>query len=234
MDEPAFRLFLRRGGRAPNVVEDVVALVQRFGGYLQERRGKGLDDAAPEDLGAYAAWVEETTGKPAKGHLHALAYYYEFTGNEAVRSEAGRLRQKRIARPSFPLKSFRGVRPEHLRALAAAGIRSAEQMLEAGRTPRDRHGLAERTGVPVAAILEMVKLADLSRLPGVKGIRARLYLDAGVDTPAKIAAHEPEEFRALIVEFVERTGFEGLPTLPAEARATIKTARSLPQLVEYD
>lgn len=150
MDEAAFRLFLKRRGRAPHVVQDVVALVQRFAGCLQEQRGKALDEAAPEDLAAYVAWLEETTGKSAKGHLHAIAYYCEFAGNKAVRAAAGRLRQERIARAAFPLKSFRGVRPEHLRALAAAGIRSAEQMLQAGRLEKlfrercARYGIATR------------------------------------------------------------------------------------------
>jgi hypothetical protein len=234
MDETAFRLFLKRGGRSPRMADSIVALVHEFAGYLREQCDQELDAAAPQDLESYVAWVEQAPKSSAKGHLHALAYYYEFTGNEAVRSTAGRLRQERITRSSFPLKSFRGARPEHLRALAAAGIRSAEQMLQAGRTPRDRAKLAGRTGIPVETILELVKLADLARLPGVKGIRARLYLDAGMDTPAKIAACEPDEFRALIVDFVERTGFQGVATLPAEARATVRTARALPDVVEYE
>jgi hypothetical protein len=217
------------------VVQGVVTLVQRFADYLRSQRGgKGLDDATPEDLEAYVAWVEERPKTSAKGHLHAIAYYYEFTGNEAVRRAAGRLRQERIARAPFPLKSFRGVRPEHLRKLAALGIRSAEQMLQAGRTPQERQELAERAGIPVESILELVKLSDLSRIPGIKGIRARLYIDAGVDTPEKIASYDAEEFRKRIVEFVARTGFEGVATLPAEARHTVETARRLPRLVEYE
>ncbi|MCU0522998.1 MAG: DUF4332 domain-containing protein, partial [Anaerolineae bacterium] len=132
------------------------------------------------------------------------------------------------------LKAFRGVRPEHLRALSSVGIRSAEQMLQAGRTSAERQALAGRTGVPLETILELIKLADLARIPGVKGIRARLYVDAGLDTLDKIAHCEPEDLRAQVVAFVERTGFPGVPTLPAEARFTVEQARRLPRLVEYE
>jgi hypothetical protein len=235
MDEAAFRTFLKRGGRTLSMAQQVVTLVQRFASYLQtERGGRGLDEARPEDLEAYVAWVEREPRASAKGHLHAIAYYYEHTANEELRALAGLLRGARIERPPFPLRDFRGVDPEHVERLAALGIRNARQMLEAGRTPAGRQELAARTGIPGQAILELVKLSDLARIFGVKGIRARLYLDAGVDTPEKIAGYDAEEFRALIVGFVARTGFEGVATLPAEARFTVEYARKLPRLVEYD
>jgi hypothetical protein len=50
---------------------------------------------------------------------------------------------------------------------------------------------------------------------------------------AKMAEWEPQALRQEIVAFVDRTGFEGVPTLPAEARATVAEARQLPDVVEY-
>ena len=82
-------------------------------------------------------------------------------------------------------------------------------------------------------ILELVKLSDLARIPGVKGVRARLYCDAGVDTMEKMAEWRPEELRQMVDEFVERTGFEGIAPLPAEARFTVAQAKRLPKIVEY-
>ncbi len=92
---------------------------------------------------------------------------------------------------------------------------------------------AERAGVGLVEAGAEDLEAFLARIPGVKGIRARLYHDAGVDTLEKIAGWEPEAFRAMIVEFVERTGFDGVPTLLGEARFTIERARELPKIVEY-
>ena len=64
-------------------------------------------------------------------------------------------------------------------------------------------------------------------------MRARLYYDAGLDTPEKIAAREPDELRRYLAEFIERTGFEGIVPLPKELDNLVRAARTLPALVEY-
>jgi hypothetical protein len=117
--------------------------------------------------------------------------------------------------------------------LAAAGIRNDAQMLKAGCTRNGRQELSERTGIPLDAILEFVKLSDLARIFAVKGVRARLYYDAGIDTVEKMAQWDPVELVKMLVEFVERTGFDGIATLPAEARFTVKEAKKLPKIVDY-
>jgi hypothetical protein len=132
----------------------------------------------------------------------------------------------------FKLRDFRGVNPAHIQKLEARGIKSAEQMLAAGRTQKQRATLAEEAGVPEEAILELVKLSDLARLPGVKGIRARLYYAAGIDSVGKMASWETEALRIMVAEYVERTGFDGIPPLPKEARSTVANAQRLPEVVE--
>lgn len=136
-------------------------------------------------------------------------------------------------RNPFKLSGFRGVDPGYVGKLAAAGIKTAGQMLTAGQTAAKRAALARDTGVPEEAILELVKLADLARLPGVKGIRARLYYDAGVDCIEKMAAWEPEALLKMTAEFVERTGFQGIAPLPKEVGSTIANAKRLPRVVEF-
>ncbi len=132
----------------------------------------------------------------------------------------------------FRLREFRGVNPVHIERLETRGIKRAEQMLAAGRTKKQRVTLAKEAGVPEEGILELVKLSDLARLPGVKGIRARLYFDAGVDSIEKMAIWEPEALRAMVTEFAERTGFDGIPPLPKEVSSTVANARKLPKVVE--
>lgn len=234
MNEDAFRAYLGKGGRSKSVVEKCIRAMQQFAGYLQEQRGGlRLDEATAEDLEGFVAWAERAPKASAKGQLWALRYYYQFTSNKEMEHLASHLRQERIETKPAALKDFPGVDPEHLAALAEAGIRLAGHMIAAGRTPEVRQALAEETGVPLDSILELVKLSDLSRLRGVRGIRARLYVDAGIDTVAQMAKWEPEALRQEIIAFVERTGFEGVPTLPAEARATVAEARQLPRVVEY-
>lgn len=139
---------------------------------------------------------------------------------------------KEKKRNPFKLKDFRGINPEVIRKLEALRIKSAEQMLVAGQTKKLRSTLAKQTGVSEPILLELVKLSDLARLPGVKGIRARLYYDAGVDSVEKMANWEPEALRVMVAKYVERAGFDGIPPLPKEVSSTIENARRLPKVVE--
>jgi hypothetical protein len=133
----------------------------------------------------------------------------------------------------FKLRDFRGISPEAIAKLEGRHIKNAEQLLLAGRTKKQRSGLAKEIDVSEEIILELVKLSDLARLPGVKGIRARLYYDAGVDCVEKMACWEPEALRVMVTEYVERTGFDGIQPLPKEVSSTIANARKLPKVVDF-
>lgn len=236
MDETSFKKYLRKGGRTPAVAERVIKIVQRFESFLAEKGGKKtLDQASLEDLKNYVNWIEcGEEQASAKTDLWAIRYYYDFRENEEIAHYASALRQERITRKPFNLREFRGIDPVAAQALENVGIRNVKQMLDAGKSPADRHRLVEKTGLPLETIIEFVKLSDLARIPGVKAIRARLYYDAGVDTIEKMAAYDPEELRILTTCFVEESGFEGNPPLPAEVKFSIESARKLSKIVEYD
>jgi len=228
-----FQQFLKRGGRSDSAAARVIRYVGEFRDFLRVQRGKELDEAQPEDLEAFIAAVEREPKASAKGHLWGIRYYYQYAANEDMRQLAGVLHEERIERRPFSLSGFRGVDPEAVETLAAAGIRNVKQMLDVGKTRSGRTELAEATGLAPDVILELVKLSDLARIPGIKGIRARLYHDAGVDTVETMAAWEPEAMREMVAEFVERTGFDGIAPLPAETSFSVARAKDLPKIVEY-
>ena len=87
-------------------------------------------------------------------------------------------------------------------------------------------------GVSGNTVLELVELSDLARIPGVQGIRARLYHDAGIKSVESMAEWEPEELREMVADFILRSGFDGIAPLSAEARFTIDKARSLPKVLD--
>ena len=136
-------------------------------------------------------------------------------------------------RNPFKLQEFRGINPEIVEKLKAIQVRTSDQMLAAGKTKESRSELAQKTGVAESDLLELVKLSDLSRLPGVKGIRARLYYDAGIDCVEKMASWEPEALRLMVSKFVEQTDFNGIPPLPKEVSSTIENARRMPSVVQF-
>lgn len=232
MDEE-FRKFLKRGGRSDNAIIQVEKFVREFEDYLQTHRDTSLRTVTEEDLQAFVDWVECEPKTSAKKPLWGLIYYFEYAKKEELQQLARFLRRERIKRKPFLLKDFRGIDPQDAEELASIGIRNTNQMLQAGKTESDRKILADKSGLPYDTILELVKLSDLARIPGIKGIRARLYLDAGIDTVEMMSHLKTEEMLILVTEFVERTGFDGIPPLPAEVRYSIAKARSLPKLVAY-
>lgn len=232
MDMEAFRKQLRTYGKKPHVVDGLTRQVEEFAEFLERERGKKLDSASADDLQGYVGKFEPAE---ARTRIRGLIFYYHFVGNSSLAALAHRLREEETARNRRvpALRDFRGVDLETVRILAEHGIVNVDQMLEAGRTPEARSRLVARTGLPMGTVLELVRLSDLSRVRGVKQVRARLYLEAGIDTLEKAAACDPEALRRELVEFVERTGFEGLAPLPKEVQHFVRTAGELPKIVQY-
>jgi len=234
MDEEGFRKFLKKAGRSQSAIERCTSYVVDFDDYLQENRNvKAIEDASKSDLMSYVDSVETEPKASAKLHLWALSCYFEYTSNKRLRALAGELRRQRIKRKPFKLKKFSGVSSEYAERLATPGIEDIEQMLKAGRTRVDRQKLSEKSGVPLEAILEFVKLSDLARIGAVREVRARLYYDAGIDTVETFAKWDPEKLRKYLIEFVQRTSFKGIAPLPKEARNAVGNAKRLPKIVEY-
>jgi len=233
MNEPEFRKYLKRGGRTASVIERCLHQHAEFQAYLAEvYPGTDVDEATPEMLEDYVSWVESEPKTSAKNQLWALHYYFDFIGANEMKSLAGELRQERIKRSPFQIKKFRGVNPDHIEKLAAAGIENIKQMVAAGKTPQMREALSKQTEIPLDAILEMVKLSDLARIGAVRGVRARLYHDAGL-TPEMITTWETGELREMLVAWVEDTGFDGIAPLPKEVQNLVREARRLPKIITY-
>ena len=233
MNKPNFRTFLKRKRRKATAIEQIVNFVTEFESYSQSHYpGRSIDQTTPESLESDISWIESEPGASASKPLWALRYYFDFIENDELGDLAGDMRAERVKRRSFQIKNFRGVNQEYISKLDALYIENVDQMLDAGRKPKLRQALAEETGLPLDAILEFVTLSDLERLKAVRGVRARLYYDAGL-TPEKIATWEPEDLHAMLAEFVERTGFDGIAPLPREVQHLVNDARLLPKLVEW-
>ena len=231
LDEEGFRRYLKKIGKSEKRCESEVRNVKKFQDYLSGYKNKKLGAETPDDLKDFVDWAE---GKREKINvlLWVLNRYYSCMSNDlmfcAVNELIGSDYMKKCN-----LKDFLGVNHQHIQALRKEGVFTSEHMLKAGRTEEGRRKLAEKTGLPLSAILELVKLADLSRIVGLKRKRARLYYDAGVDTMDKIAEWDHKEMQQMLAEFVERTGFDGSPPTLSEASFTVKLAKFLPRIVEY-
>ena len=231
LDEEAFRRYLKKTGRSEKRCDSEVRHVKKFEEYLSRHKNKKLGAESPEDLKDFANWAE---GKREKINvlLWVLNRYYSCVSNDLMFCAVNELIGAEFTKKGN-LKDFLGVNHQHTQALRKEGVFTSEHMLKAGRTEEGRGKLAGKTGVPLSAMLELVKLADLSRIPGLARKRARLYYDAGLDTMDKIAKWDHEKMQQMLAEFVERTGFDGSPPTPFEAAFTVKLARHLQRIVEY-
>ena len=231
LDEESFRSYLKKTGRSEKRCESEIRNLRRFEEYLSRHKNTKLGAVTPEDVREFASWAK---GKRENVNvlLWSLNRYYNCVSSDLLSCVVNELLGLDYLQ-KYNLKDFLGVNHQHTQALQKAGISTSAHMLEAGRTEEERRTLAQRTGVPLSAILELVKLADLSRIVGLKTKRARLYYDAGLETLDKIAAWDPAEMQQMFVEFVERTAFDGAPPTPSEAAFTVKLAKFLPRTVEY-
>ena len=136
-------------------------------------------------------------------------------------------------RKSLGLKDIPWVAAEQIEKLAAIGIADVEGVLETGRTKEEREELSRRSGMPLDEILELVKLADLTRIVDIKGVRVRLLYEAGVDTVEEVSTYDPEGLRQRLMEVNEdRQILKRHPTL-VETKYWITQAKALQKVVEY-
>ncbi|MDH5373039.1 MAG: DUF4332 domain-containing protein [Acidimicrobiia bacterium] len=232
MEAEAFQQFLRKNGRSKNAALRALDYTQQFDEYLS-KHGRDIDDADPDDLESFVAAVEAAPGVSAKLHLWGLGYYYEFIDDLVMVHVCMTMRRERVEGTPFRLRQFRAINLEHTDRLGSQGIHTANDLLAAGGTASERSELSSRASVPLDAVAELVRLSDLTRIDGIKALRARLYLDAGVRSVADLAEWDPVELVTMLKQFVADTGFEGIAPLPGEARHAVETARKLKPLIKW-
>ena len=205
-----------------------------FENHLKKRK-KEIHHTTKEDLLDYAASCESEKKGSARIKIRGVALYFGYIGDSKMAATANGIREAGISkdRPLFKLKDFLWVNQAHVSKLKIVGITDISQMIESGKARDARKKLAESTGIATEDILELVKLSNLARLTGVKGIRARLYHDAGLDTWEKIALLDAHKLRDVCTRFVKATSFPGVPPTPKEAAYTVSSAKTLPRIVEW-
>ncbi|MHA1737226.1 MAG: DUF4332 domain-containing protein [Candidatus Heimdallarchaeota archaeon] len=233
MEEELFRKFLRKKGKKADVAERNILAVKKFNEFLLNERNHDLSSITIEDIDVFVEKIEQGK-KSAKGSLYVLMNYFKFTGEKELLSHTAKLREERTkkTRKIFPIKDFLEIDQAHVKKLASIRIKNVEQMLEKGKLKEQREELAKQLDIPEEAILELVKLSDITRMGYVKQKLSRLYYDAGLDSPLKVAKFEPDELHAFFTKFVEESGWDGMIPNPSDLVHNIKNASTLKKVVE--
>ncbi|MGD9369453.1 MAG: DUF4332 domain-containing protein [Desulfobacteraceae bacterium] len=226
MNKNGFTEWMNKTKKSQLTIKRNIEYVNFFQKYLSKSKSKKIEDAKPKDLEDFKIWNEKSNLKHLRMYLRSLVTYYQYTNNVEMLLKAKELvGSAELER--YKLSDFHGIDKDCITTLKNNGFKTAKQLLDIGYTKKGRKKLSEATGLAQDFILELVKLSDLARIPGVKKIRARLYHDAGLDTLVKMAKCDTDKLIKISKDFIEKSGFNGVPPTPKEAEHTVTMAKYL-------
>ena len=131
------------------------------------------------------------------------------------------------------IESIEGVGPKTGETLRSAGIRTADDLLEAAATPASRAALARITGISEAELLKFVNMADLFRINGVATQYAELLECAGVDTVKELKYRNAENLAAAMEEVNRTKNLVRRPPSKVVVSDWVEQARKLPERIHH-
>lgn len=126
-----------------------------------------------------------------------------------------------------------GIGSERAAKLQAQGVKTTDDLLSAGATPKGRDDLAAATGISGKLILEWVNRADLFRVKGIGTQYSDLLEAAGVDTVPELAQRRADNLLKAMADANEQKKL--VRQVPAESQVAgwIAEAKALPRVVTY-
>jgi hypothetical protein len=117
--------------------------------------------------------------------------------------------------------------------LEKIGMINTAKLYDQVLTKMDRQKLADTIGIDYTEILELTKLADLSRIKWVGVTYARMLYDLGVDTVEKVSKSDPVDLHARLNQRIkEQNIFKGGIGIN-DVKILVVTANELPFEIEY-
>jgi len=119
-----------------------------------------------------------------------------------------------------------------LQLLAARRIRKSDALFELLRTPAQRRRIASEAGIEPAGLEECAAMLDLTRKPGIKEVKARLFLAAGVRSLHDLGERKPAELRDRLETMILAAGLPRAVPTPKEVLSDVAWARIYPVILE--
>src|SRR5215471_7057134 len=100
---------------------------------------------------------------------------------------------------SYPIAAI-DIEGDEAKALKSAGIRTAEKLLEAAKSPKGRKLLSAETGLDGKKLLRWANIADKLRIKGMGRGYAGLLCEVGVDTVKELKYRNPAKLAQSMAE----------------------------------
>ncbi len=126
-----------------------------------------------------------------------------------------------------------GIGPIYKEKLNAVGVKTTEQLLWLGASPKGREELAADADIPEKLILEWVNLADLMRIKGVGEEYSDLLEEAGVDTVKELRVRNPDNLHEAIRKTNETKKLVRRTPSLKQVKKWVEEAKTLPPMVTY-
>jgi predicted flap endonuclease-1-like 5' DNA nuclease len=131
------------------------------------------------------------------------------------------------------IEDIEGIGPQYAEKFRAAGINTAEKLLESGATAKGRDELSAQTGIGTKLILTWVNHADLFRIKGVAGQFSELLEAAGVDTVPELAQRNAENLQKALAQTNDEKHLAKTTPSLSQVTAWIDEAKTLPKVVQH-
>jgi predicted flap endonuclease-1-like 5' DNA nuclease len=126
-----------------------------------------------------------------------------------------------------------GIGPVYAEKLTAAGVKTTDDLLERGATPKGRADLEAATGIEHSLVLKWVNRVDLYRIKGIGSEYSDLLEIAGVDTVPELAQRNAANLTQTLAEAnAARSLVRKLPTVE-QVTDWVDQAKALPRIVTY-
>jgi predicted flap endonuclease-1-like 5' DNA nuclease len=126
-----------------------------------------------------------------------------------------------------------GIGPTYAGQLEGAGVKTTDDLLARGATPKGREELETASGLSHTLILKWVNRVDLYRIKGVGSEYSDLLEIAGVDTVPELAQRNAANLTETLAEAnAARNLVRRMPTVEQVAD-WITQAKALPRVIQY-
>ncbi|MBT2557786.1 DUF4332 domain-containing protein [Hymenobacter sp. ISL-91] len=99
----------------------------------------------------------------------------------------------------YAINEITSIPDNQIKKLHEQGIKTADALLDAARTPADRRALASATGIEEIKIFKWVNYADLSRIDGLDPDLTTLLEEVGITTMLDLRGRSPFSLHSKMV-----------------------------------